>query len=70
LAYIINENDHSVNHHIYVVDVDLGYSTFHIDNAVQQYFPLTKSGVAPQSTENQNLLWKLYFDGASSREGA
>jgi ribonuclease HI len=24
----------------------------------------------PQSAENQNLLWKLYFDGASSREGA
>jgi ribonuclease HI len=70
LAYIISDNDHSINHPIYAVDVDLGSSIFHIDNVVQQYFPLTKPIVAPQSVENQNLLWKLYFDGASSREGA
>jgi ribonuclease HI len=70
LAYIISDNDHSVNHPIYAVDVDLGSSIFHIDNVVQQSFPLTKSVAAPQSAENQNLLWKLYFDGASSREGA
>jgi hypothetical protein len=69
LAYIISDNDHSINHPIYAVDVDLGSSIFHIDNVVQQSLPLKKSVVVPQSVENQNLLWKLYFDGASSREG-
>ena len=70
LAYIISDSDHSVNHHIYAVDVDLGSSIFPIDNVFQRSFPLTKLVVAPQSAENQNLLWKLYFDGASTREGA
>jgi ribonuclease HI len=69
LDYIISDNDHSVNHLIHAVDVDLGSFIFHIDNVVQQSLPLTKSIVSPQSVENQNLLWKLYFDGASSREG-
>jgi hypothetical protein len=69
LAYIISDNDHYINHPIYAVDVDLESSIFYIDNVVQQSFPLTKSVVVPQSAENQNLLWKLYFDGASSREG-
>ena len=30
---------------------------------------MKKSIVVPQSAENQNLLWNLYFDGASSKEG-
>jgi ribonuclease HI len=68
--YIINDNDHSINHPIYAVDVDLGSSIFHIDDVVQQSLHLTKPTVVPQSFENQNLLWKLYFDGASFREGA
>jgi hypothetical protein len=68
LAYIISDSDHSINHPIYAVDVDLGSSIFHIDSVVQRSFPL-KPTAAPQSVGNQNLLWKLYFDGASSREG-
>jgi hypothetical protein len=70
LAYIISDSDHSINYPIYAVDVDFGSSIFHIDNVVQHSFPLTKPVDAPQSIENKNLLWKLYFDGASSREGA
>jgi hypothetical protein len=70
LEYIISDNDHSINHPIYVVDVDLGSSIFHIDDAIQQYFTLTKLVVVPQSSKNQNMFWKLYFDGASSRESA
>jgi hypothetical protein len=70
LAYIISDSDHSINHPIYAVDVDLGSSIFHIDDVVQQSLPLTKPVVVPRSSENQNLLWRLYFDGASSREGA
>jgi ribonuclease HI len=70
LAYIISDNDHSINHPIYAVDVDLGSSIFHIDNAIQQSLPLTKLVIAPLFVKNQNFLWKLYFDGASSREGA
>jgi hypothetical protein len=42
----------------------------HIDNVFQQSLPLTKPVVVPQSSKNQNMLWKLYFDGSSSREGA
>ena len=47
LAYIISDNDHSVNHPIYAVYVDLGSSIFHIDNAVQHSLPLRKSTTAP-----------------------
>ena len=39
LAYIINVNDHFINHPIYEVDVDLGSSIFHIDNVFQQSLP-------------------------------
>jgi hypothetical protein len=35
LEYIISDNDHSINHPIYAVDVDLGSSIFHIDDVVQ-----------------------------------
>ena len=35
LAYIISDNDHSINHPIYAVDVDLGSSIFHIDDVFQ-----------------------------------
>ena len=34
LAYIISDIDHSVNHPIYAVDVDLGSSIFYIDSVV------------------------------------
>jgi hypothetical protein len=47
LAYIISDNDHSINHPIYEVYVDLRSSIFHIDNDFQQSFPLKKPVAAP-----------------------
>jgi ribonuclease HI len=70
LAYIISDGDNPSNHPIYAVDVDLGSSIFHIDDVSLQSLPLTKPILVPQFSKNQNLLWKLFFYGASSKEGS
>ncbi len=68
LYYIISDVEHPKNHPIYAQDVDLGSPIFHI-HANQKPLPLIKPFVVPTHVESENVLWKLFFDGASSRKG-
>jgi hypothetical protein len=68
LAYIVNDHQNPRNHHSYVVEDEIGSSVFHLNDdepktQVSQckYQPLTSK---------QNIVWKMCFDGSSSKEGS
>ena len=74
LAYIVSNHHNPVNHPIFEVGQDLGTSILHL-SADQEVLNLvlSKEKVSEASSElsmEGNKVWKLFFDGASSREGA
>jgi ribonuclease HI len=69
LAYIISDEANSTNHPIFAVDIDLGTSMLQLIDAPQtpieiRKHPITSCEDPPLSTP----FWKMFFDGASSRE--
>lgn len=69
LAYIISDEANPTNHPIYAVDTDLGSSILQLTNVPQipleiRKKPPTMCETPPQVTQ----VWKMYFDGASSKE--
>jgi hypothetical protein len=69
LAYIINDEANPTNHTIFVVNTDLGTNTLQFIDAPQTPIdirkkPITSCGNPPPNT----FVWKMFFDGASSRE--
>jgi hypothetical protein len=69
LAYIISDEANPTNHPIYAVDADLGSSILKLTNVPQTPLeirkkPPTMCETPPQVTQ----VWKMYFDGASSKE--
>jgi hypothetical protein len=56
------------NHPIYVVEDDLGSSIFHMSEEMAEV-SVRKSTTAVGDSED-NFVWKMYFDGACSKEGS
>jgi hypothetical protein len=71
LAYIISDEANPTNHPIFALDTDLGSSVLQLTNAPEPPLklrkPLTTSHKFPPSI---TPIWKMFFDGAFSREGA
>jgi hypothetical protein len=69
LAYIIGDEADPTNHPIFSLDIDLGSSLLHLTNTLEPPLvirnPITMREDPPLSTS----MWKMFFDGASSREG-
>jgi len=70
LAYIISDEANPTNHPIFAVDTDLGSSILQLSDAPQPPIeirkqPITTCEIPPQYTH----VWKMFFDGASSKEG-
>jgi hypothetical protein len=68
LSYIVDDHQNPRNHPIYVVEGEISSFVFHLNDdrpeiSVSQckYQPLT---------DQQNKVWKMYFDGSSSKEGS
>jgi hypothetical protein len=69
LAYIISDEEKPTNHPIFAVDIDLGTSMLQLIDAPQTPIEIRKHPIT--SCENPPLdayVWKMFFDGASSRE--
>jgi ribonuclease HI len=67
LAYLVSDHENPTNHPIYVVEDDLGSSIFHMSDEMAEV-SVKKTTTAIEDSEN-NFVWKMYFDGACSREG-
>jgi ribonuclease HI len=67
LAYIVNDHKNPINHPIYVVEDDI-VSSFFFLNGDEPGITVTKCKYQPL-TDQQNKVWKMYFDGSSSKEG-
>jgi ribonuclease HI len=67
LAYIISDHQNPRNHPVYVVEDEIGSSVFHLNDDEPE---ITVNKCKNQSlTDQQNKVWKMYFDGSSSKEG-
>jgi ribonuclease HI len=68
LAYIICDHKNPSNHPIYVVEGDIDSSIFHLNDDEPK---ISVSQCKDQSlTDQQKKVWKMYFDGSSSKEGS
>jgi ribonuclease HI len=68
LAYNVSDHQNPGNHPIYVVEDEIGSSIFHINDDVPE-IPVNKCRNHPL-TDQGNEVWKMYFDGSSSKEGS
>jgi ribonuclease HI len=71
LAYIISDEANPTNHPIFALDTDLGSSLLQLTHTPEPPLklreqPTTPHGFPPSITP----VWKMFFDGACSREGA
>jgi ribonuclease HI len=71
LAYIVSDEADPTNHPIFALDTDLGSSLLQLTDAPESSLLIRKHPspdhpISPQSSS----VWKMFFDGASSSEGA
>jgi hypothetical protein len=67
LAYLVSDHENPSNHPIYVVEDELGSSIFHI--GVQIVETTVRKIIPTVEYYAGNLVWKMPFDGACSKEG-
>ena len=66
MAYIVSDHQNPIKHPIHAIEDDIGSSIFHLNNEEPE---ITVSKCRNQSlTDQQNKVWKMYFDGSSSKE--
>jgi hypothetical protein len=71
LAYIIIDEANPTNHPIFGLDTDLGSSLLQLTHAPEPPLKLRKqTTIFPKLPPSITPVWKMFFDGASSREGA
>jgi ribonuclease HI len=71
LAYIISDEANPTNHPIFALDTDLGSSVLQLTHAPEPPLKLRKQPtIFPKPPPSVTPVWKMFFDGASSREGA
>jgi hypothetical protein len=74
LAYTVSDPQNPNNFPIYVADQDLGNCILSFDDGLDgcpEELDMKQEELSPLTEELcQNGLWKMYFDGASSSEGA
>jgi ribonuclease HI len=67
LAYLVSDHNNPTNHPIYVVEDNLGSSIFHMSEEMAEV-SVRKSTTAVGDSKDSSV-WKMYFDGACSKEG-
>jgi hypothetical protein len=69
LAYIISDEENPTNHPIFAVDTDLGTSMLQLTDGPQAPMEIRKQPITSCEDPLSNVsVWKMFFDGASSRE--
>jgi ribonuclease HI len=70
LAYIISEEENPTNHLIFALDTDLGCSLLKINDALEPPLEIIKKYITfGKYSPPITFVWKMFFDGVSSREG-
>jgi hypothetical protein len=69
LAYIISDEADPTNHPIFSLDIDLGSSLLQLTDAPEPPLEIRKSNTLSEDSPPITSMWKMFFDGASSREG-
>jgi hypothetical protein len=69
LAYIISDEADPTNHPIFSLDTDLGSSLLQLTYAPEPPLEIRKSITLCEDSPPITSVWKMFFDGASSREG-
>jgi hypothetical protein len=70
LAYIISDEVNPTNHAIFALDTDLGSNLLQLTHALEPPLKLRKQPtVSPKLLLSFTPVWKMFFDGASSKEG-
>jgi hypothetical protein len=71
LAYIISDEEDPTNHPIFSLDTDLGSSLLQLTNAPESPLKIRKQSLTLwEDSPPITPVWKMFFDRASSREGA
>jgi ribonuclease HI len=71
LAYIVSDEANPTNHPIFALDTDLGSSLLQITDAPEAPSQIRKQPLFDHGTPPPNTsIWKMFFDRASSSEGA
>jgi hypothetical protein len=68
LAYVVSDHQNLDNHPIYVVEDEIGSCIFHINDDVLE-ISINKCRNHPM-VDQGNEVWKMYFDGSSSKESS
>jgi hypothetical protein len=68
LDYLVSDHNNPTNHPIYDVEDDIGSSIFHMSDEMAEV-SVRKTTTAVGDSKD-NFVWKIYFDGACSKEGS
>ena len=70
-SYIVTDDRNPTNHPLYDVEKDLGTCMLHFsdDNDSIGMLQVEKEKLVKCTREQEDELWKMYFDGSSSKEG-
>lgn len=71
LSYLVSDHGNPINHPIYAIEQDMRSCILHVkDNIIDNIPVVHKEKVEKDKIQNDGKqIWKLYFDGSSSREG-
>jgi ribonuclease HI len=71
LAYIVSDEADPTNHPIFSLDTDLGSILLQLTNTPEPPLQLRKQPISPhEDSPSTTSVWKMFFDGASSKDGA
>jgi ribonuclease HI len=70
LSYIISDETNPTNHPIFSLDTDLGSSLLQLTDALEPPLEMKKQPITfCENSAPITSMWKMFFDGASSKEG-
>jgi hypothetical protein len=70
LAYIISDKAYPTNHPIFAFDTNSGSSLLQCTNAPEPHLEIRKPIALCEYSPPITSFWKIFFDGACSKEGA
>ena len=70
MAYLVSDNRHPNNHLIYSIDENFGSCILQLNDETEGVLQVQKDIPVQVKKEEPDGLWQIYFDGASSKEGA
>jgi hypothetical protein len=69
LAYIISDKADPTNHPIFSLDIDLGSNLLQLVDAPESPLEVRKPISLREHPPLCTSMWKMFFDGASSKDG-